>query len=47
LVGNFPQAFTHLAVVRTAARLSGVELPKLAGPVRTRIEPPDSVQNLD
>jgi GH15 family glucan-1,4-alpha-glucosidase len=47
LVGNFPQAFTHLAVVRTAARLSGVELPKLADPVRTRVEPPDSVQNLD
>jgi GH15 family glucan-1,4-alpha-glucosidase len=32
LVGNFPQAFTHLALVRTAANLSGEELPRLPDP---------------
>ena len=45
LVGNFPQAFTHLAVVRTAANLSGVETPRLADPARRRVEAPETIQN--
>jgi hypothetical protein len=28
MVGNFPQAFTHLAVITTAHRLSGLPAPK-------------------
>jgi GH15 family glucan-1,4-alpha-glucosidase len=33
-VGNFPQAFTHLAMVRTAAHLSGEKLPRVTPPGR-------------
>jgi GH15 family glucan-1,4-alpha-glucosidase len=35
-VGNFPQAFTHLAMVRTAAHLSGEKLPRDTPPGRRR-----------
>ena len=30
MVGNFPQAFTHLALINTAHRLSGLAAPRRA-----------------